>query len=35
MDDWLILQNFYTRFTPTSRDHLDTVARGDFFSKTV
>nr|AAT76351.1 hypothetical protein [Oryza sativa Japonica Group]ABF97271.1 Zinc knuckle family protein [Oryza sativa Japonica Group] len=35
MDDWLILQNFYNRLTPMSRDHLDAAAGGAFFSKTV
>ncbi|XP_066166989.1 uncharacterized protein [Oryza sativa Japonica Group] len=33
MDDWLILQNFYSGLTPMSRDHLDAVAGGAFFSK--
>ncbi|XP_066160057.1 uncharacterized protein [Oryza sativa Japonica Group] len=35
MDDWLILQNFYNGLTPVSHDHLDTVARRAFLSKTV
>ncbi|XP_052155506.1 uncharacterized protein LOC127773478 [Oryza glaberrima] len=35
MDAWLILQSFYNGLTPMSRDHLDTAARGAFYSKTV
>jgi hypothetical protein len=35
MDDWLILQNFYNRLTPTARDHIDAAAGGAFFSLTI
>ena len=35
MDNWLILQNFYNGLTQSSRDHVDTVAGGSFFSVTI
>jgi hypothetical protein len=35
MDEWLILQSFYKGLTPSSRNHLDVVAGGVFFSETV
>jgi hypothetical protein len=35
MNDWLILQNFYNKLTPTARDHIDAAAGGAFFSLTI
>ena len=35
MDNWLILQNFYSGLTQTSRDHVDAAAGGAFFSLTI
>ena len=35
MDNWLILQNFYKGLTQSSRDHMDAVAGGAFFSLTI
>ena len=35
MDNWLILQNFYSGLTLSSRDHVDAAAGGAFFSLTI
>nr|ABA98748.1 Transposable element protein, putative, Retrotrans_gag [Oryza sativa Japonica Group] len=35
MDDWLILQSFYNRLTPSSMDHQDAATGVAFFSKIV
>jgi rubrerythrin len=35
MDDWIILQNFYNRLTPTAYDHINAAAGGAFFSLTI
>ena len=35
MENWLILQNFYNELTQSSRDHVDAVAGGAFFSLTI
>ena len=35
MDNWLILPNFYNGLTRSSRDHVDAVAGGAFFSLTI
>ena len=35
MDNWLILQNFYSGLTQSSRDHVDAAAGGAFFSLTI
>ena len=35
MDNWLILQNIYNGLSQSSRDHMDAVAGGAFFSMTI
>jgi hypothetical protein len=35
LDEWLILQSFYNRLTPTSRAHIDTAAGGAFLDLTI
>jgi len=35
MENWLVLQNFYTGLTPMSRGHIDAAAGGAFLSLTI
>ena len=35
MDEWLVLQSFYNRFTMTSRANIDAAAGGAFLDLTI
>ena len=35
MNEWLVPQTFYNGLPPSSRDHIDAAAEGDFLNLTI